>query len=139
MKTKEYTNGEITVVWKPEICIHAAICAQGLPKVFDPKSRPWINTAGDSTENITAQIDKCPSGALSYYLNNIGKESQNKKEETVIQIAPNGPLLVQGNIILKDSEGNETKKETRTALCRCGASSNKPLCDGAHKEIGFEG
>lgn len=139
MKTKEYTNGEVTIVWKPEICIHAANCAKGLPNVFDPNARPWINAEGDTTEEITKQVDQCPSGALSYYFNNVGKESEATQSETLIEIAKNGPLLVHGNITMKDSEGNETKRETRTALCRCGASANKPFCDGQHKKIGFEG
>jgi CDGSH-type Zn-finger protein len=48
-------------------------------------------------------------------------------------------LIVQGNIVLKDGQGNESLRETKTALCRCGASENKPFCDGKHKKIGFEG
>lgn len=52
---------------------------------------------------------------------------------------PNGPLLVYGNIVVKDKEGNQTQKNKVTAFCRCGASSNKPYCDGTHTKIGFEG
>ena len=44
--TKEYTNGEVTVVWKPNTCIHSAICANGLHQVFNPKNRPWVNKDG---------------------------------------------------------------------------------------------
>ena len=67
--TKEYTNGEITIVWKPAICAHSTICwkgESGLSEVFDPEKRPWIDPEGASSERIMAQIDKCPSGALSY-------------------------------------------------------------------------
>jgi uncharacterized Fe-S cluster protein YjdI len=42
MKTHEYPNGEITILWKPELCIHAAVCVRTLPDVYDPKRRPWI-------------------------------------------------------------------------------------------------
>ena len=66
---KRYTNGEITVVWKPDICIHSEICFQGLGEVFDPQKRPWVNINGASTEAIIAQVDQCPSGALSYIRN----------------------------------------------------------------------
>jgi uncharacterized Fe-S cluster protein YjdI len=62
---KRYTNGEVTVVWKPDICIHSGICARGLPEVFDPRKRPWVNIEGASTETIVAQVARCPSGALS--------------------------------------------------------------------------
>ncbi|WP_228850647.1 (4Fe-4S)-binding protein [Aegicerativicinus sediminis] len=62
---KEYSNGEITVVWKPEICIHSGICARGLPAVFQPKERPWIKTDSATSDEIVSQVKKCPSGALS--------------------------------------------------------------------------
>lgn len=70
---KEYSNGEITIVWKPGLCIHSSVCwcdEEGLPTVFNPQKRPWINPNGASTEQIIAQIGKCPSGALSYYRDN---------------------------------------------------------------------
>ena len=67
--TRTYTNGEVTVIWKPEVCIHSAICFRGLPKVFDPRKRPWVTPEGATTEEIVAQVQKCPSGALSYLMN----------------------------------------------------------------------
>lgn len=137
--TKKYTNGEITVVWKPATCIHSAICFKGLPGVFDPRKRPWLTMEGASTEAIKTQIDKCPSGALSYYENAAGEAEEKTEVEFIVETAKNGPLLVYGNITVKDHEGNETKKNKVTAFCRCGASSNKPYCDGTHRKIGFEG
>ena len=67
--TKKYSNGEITIVWKPNTCIHSTICWKGLIEVFNPKERPWIKMDGASTERIIEQVKQCPSGALSYYLN----------------------------------------------------------------------
>ncbi len=66
---KEYTNGEITIVWKPQICIHSKLCWKGLRTVFDPWKRPWIHIQAASTAQIIEQVNKCPSGALSYYVN----------------------------------------------------------------------
>ncbi|EQA43208.1 divergent 4Fe-4S mono-cluster [Leptospira broomii serovar Hurstbridge str. 5399] len=63
--TKKYNNGEITVVWKPGICIHSGICFRGLPEVFDPRKSPWVTLEGTSSADVVAQIRKCPSGALS--------------------------------------------------------------------------
>ena len=135
---KEYSNGEVTIVWKPDICIHAAFCANGLPEVFDPKARPWINAEGASTEAIVAQVKKCPSGALSYYMNAEGKEGQPEVEaEQIVEVLPGGPLMVYGNVSLKHEDGSVTKQNRVTAFCRCGASDNKPFCDGTHKKIGF--
>jgi uncharacterized Fe-S cluster protein YjdI len=68
-ETHQYTNGEMTVVWKPEICQHSKNCWRGLIQVFDPRERPWINMNGARTEQIIEQVKKCPSGALSYFVN----------------------------------------------------------------------
>lgn len=62
---KEYSNSELTIVWKPALCTHSANCARGLREVFNPKARPWINLSGATAERIRAQVAKCPSGALS--------------------------------------------------------------------------
>jgi uncharacterized Fe-S cluster protein YjdI len=74
-ETLKYTNGEMTVVWKPNVCIHSANCWKGLIGVFNPGEKPWIKMDGASTGRIIEQVKKCPSGALSYYMNNeINKE-----------------------------------------------------------------
>jgi uncharacterized Fe-S cluster protein YjdI len=62
---KRYSNGETTVVWKPGLCVHSGICARGLPGVFDPKRRPWVDLQQSDTATIEAQVGRCPSGALS--------------------------------------------------------------------------
>lgn len=69
MIKKEYSNGELTVVWKPELCQHAGVCVKMLPKVYKPKEKPWITPEEATTEELKNQIDKCPSGALSYVMN----------------------------------------------------------------------
>jgi uncharacterized Fe-S cluster protein YjdI len=68
-ETREYSNGEITIVWRPSLCICATSCYVDLPEVFAPEKRPWVNPHGASTERIIAQIERCPSGALSYRWN----------------------------------------------------------------------
>lgn len=138
--TKKYSNDEITVVWKPKVCIHSTLCWKGLGEVFNPHNRPWINMQGATTSAIIEQVNKCPSGALSYFMNNeMQAEDVTAKAETIIEVSKNGPLLVYGSVTLKDAEGNEVHKNKVTAFCRCGASSNKPFCDGTHRKIEFEG
>lgn len=66
MEKKEYTNGELTVIWQPAKCTHSGFCACGLFSVFNPQRRPWIDMSASTTERIVSQIEKCPSGALSY-------------------------------------------------------------------------
>lgn len=65
LQTHHYTNGETTVVWKPGLCIHSAICAKGLAEVFDPRRKPWIDMHKAGTDQIIEQVKQCPSGALS--------------------------------------------------------------------------
>lgn len=72
-KKIEYSNGELTIIWQPELCKHAGICVKTLPQVYNPKERPWVKIENATTDELIAQINKCPSGALSYRLN--------KKEE----------------------------------------------------------
>lgn len=63
--TKEYSNGEVTILWKPTLCAHAGICVKMLPKVYKPKEKPWITPENASSQELIAQVAKCPSGALS--------------------------------------------------------------------------
>ena len=137
---RTYTNGEITVVWQPEVCIHSTLCWKGLVSVFNPKNRPWINMQGATTEQIAEQVRKCPSGALSFYVNSPAEEEPvSVTAESIVETMKDGPLLVYGNLSVKDASGNVTKKSKVTAFCRCGASENKPYCDGTHKKISFKG
>lgn len=69
LKTHKYTNGSITILWKPDSCIHSGICARGLREVFDPKRKPWIDMSLAETERIIEQVKQCPSGALSFIVN----------------------------------------------------------------------
>lgn len=140
--TKKYNNGEVTIVWKPAACIHSTICwkaATGLPEVFNPRERPWIKMENAATDQIVEQVKKCPSGALSFYFNNEASPPVEIKTDTQVEALPNGPLLVYGNIMVKDQAGNTTEKHKVTAFCRCGHSSNKPYCDGTHVKEGFKG
>ncbi|PWA04122.1 (4Fe-4S)-binding protein [Flavobacterium psychrotolerans] len=66
---KEYTNGEITVVWQSGKCTHSGNCVKNNPNVFQPKEKPWIRIDGSPTEKIIETIQKCPSGALNFYKN----------------------------------------------------------------------
>lgn len=135
--TKEYTNGEITVVWKPATCIHSKKCWKGLSSVFNPTKKPWVNIAGSPSEVIMKQIDACPTGALSYYINNEGKSELIVSAVTKVEVIPNGPIRVLGDVEVNHSNGTVEHRERITAFCRCGLSANKPFCDGSHKREGW--
>ena len=75
-KVFKYSNGEVTIVWQPGLCIHSGRCFRGLPEVFKPKEKPWITPEGSTTEKIIAQVKRCPSEALSYFINNENSQSK---------------------------------------------------------------
>lgn len=142
-ETFHYTNGEITVVWKPNTCTHSTRCWKGLIGVFNPKVRPWINMEGASTERIVEQVKQCPSGALDFFYNKeadrIAEQGQETGQPPKVEISPNGPYLVQGECLIVHPDGRQEVKTGKFALCRCGASANKPYCDGSHRSNGFTG
>ncbi len=145
-ETLKYTNDEVTVVWKPKACIHSTICWKGLIEVFNPKERPWVKMDGATTEKIIEQVRQCPSGALSYYLN-VDEAKENDPDKVVaeaatilkVEVTPDGPYLIKTECLIVHSDGREETKTGTVALCRCGASTNKPYCDGSHRKVGFEG
>ena len=69
-KKINYSNEEITIIWKPEFCQHSKRCWTQLPGVFNPTTKKWINPNGATSTEIIEQVGKCPSGALTYHSNN---------------------------------------------------------------------
>lgn len=136
---KRYSNGEVTVVWKPALCAHSGICFRGLPGVFDPRRRPWVEIGAASSEEIVAQVARCPSGALSTFAHEQAPGAVSATVDARIEAVENGPLLIYGNLSVKNADGEEMRKHKVTAFCRCGQSGNKPFCDGSHIAAGFRG
>jgi len=142
-KKKYYSNQDISVIWKPDLCIHSTKCWKASLAIFNPKRRPWINMSAGTTEQIIKIVDNCPSGALSYERNkNMNEQKtqtgQNQQSQTIVQVSKGGPYLVKGKFVFVGADGKEETKEGSIALCRCGASNNKPFCDGTHRKIGFD-
>lgn len=142
MEQKTYKNDDITVVWEPSKCIHSALCFNGLPRVFNPRKKPWITMEGSTSEAIIHQISKCPSGALSVKKNDEIEGNQNKEIENQqsikIKVTSGGPYLVEGVFNIEYADGVQRMTNQVTALCRCGQSSKKPFCDGSHRSHSFD-
>ncbi|MEX0724529.1 MAG: CDGSH iron-sulfur domain-containing protein [Gracilimonas sp.] len=136
-KILPYSTDDIKVTWDKERCIHAAECVRGLPNVFDPKRKPWIKPELASVDEIMEVIERCPTGALHYELKESGKE-EHPPEQNVITIDKDGPLYIHGEVVIKDLNGNVVLEDTRVAMCRCGKSKNKPLCDNSHIPANFK-
>ena len=136
---KTYANEDITVLWQPGLCTHSTKCWKGLIQVFNPKKKPWVNMEGADTETIIKQINKCPSAALSYTKKGEETSTTVSVDKTKVECSPDGPLLVYGKLSVQLPDGTTTSREKITAFCRCGASDNKPYCDGSHKTADFKG
>jgi CDGSH-type Zn-finger protein len=135
---KSYVGKKITIHDNRRICSHASECVNNLSSVFKLNSRPWINPDSTMTDEIIDTIRKCPSGALSYSINNIEYRDPNEREP-MITVSKNGPYLITGGIDLigEDIKWGDGASREHYTLCRCGASNNKPFCDGTHKTINF--
>ncbi len=161
-RDRQYTNGEITVFWKPSKCIHATTCFRELIEVFNPGRRPWVNMEGAPTRKITEVVNKCPTQSIYWKYNKDLSESEilaqrtvNKDEVTPntinkpakekktrvkpvnVRIMKDGPIVVEGKFRILGKDGLELKPSVMTSFCRCGHSKDMPYCDGTHRKIGF--
>jgi CDGSH-type Zn-finger protein/uncharacterized Fe-S cluster protein YjdI len=130
-----YKNGDIAVSWEPKLCIHFGACLRGLPQVFKPLERPWVNVNVATSDEVAATVMLCPTGALRFERLDGGPQEA-VRDETMIEERSNGPLFVGGPLRIRLQDGT-VREETRVALCRCGRSANKPFCDDTHRRIGF--
>jgi len=135
MTTRTYESGDLQVLWDSRRCIHVAACIRALPRVFNPLARPWVRLAAASADAIVDAVERCPTGALRYVRRDGPPEAPD--DPGTIEVIPNGPLLLRGDLHLVTGDGATIAHETRVALCRCGASENKPFCDNTHRRIGF--
>ncbi len=134
MSKKQTSKGkDIAVYFDPQRCIHSGNCVRGLPAVFRANVKgAWIFPDEADADALAALIETCPSGALTFDLRNGLNEK--KPEQNTITVEVDGPITVVADFTLNDEE----QDSYRATFCRCGASQNKPWCDGAHKQAGFE-
>lgn len=137
---RDYPGKEITIHDNRKICSHAAECVNNLSSVFKLGSRPWIDPDGAKIDDIIGTVRKCPSGALSYSIDGVEYRDPKEQRNPTVTVLKNGPYHITGGIELLGEDiqfGLGASKEHYT-LCRCGASENKPFCDGAHRKVNFQ-
>jgi CDGSH-type Zn-finger protein len=129
----DYAGAHITIHDNRGRCAHAGVCTDRLPSVWRMEQEPWIDPDGAPANEVAAVVRACPSGALAYsaYAQD---EHEGAPPGASIRVTPNGPYVVAGAFELAGEPA-----ATRRTLCRCGASRNKPLCDGSHWTIEFQG
>ncbi len=135
-KRFNYAGKHITVHDNRGICSHAGYCTDNLKQVFRMNDDPWIDPDGATAREIIDTIRKCPSGALSYSVD--GVEHRDHDRAPLVTVTKDGPLAITGGITLLDQQLGEGASSEHYTLCRCGASRNKPFCDGTHWHIGFK-
>jgi len=124
----------LTVRDDRSICVHAGFCGNRVTNIWKQ-----VSDTEDSLVRLAVinEVEKCPSGAITYRFD--GDDVDNEADyPTEIAAITDGPLWVTGGISVTTSDGTELEARTRVTLCRCGASANKPLCDGSHNEVGFK-
>ena len=131
---KKYTHDGVTVVWKPQLCIHSANCVKALPEVFKPKEKPWVQPKGSTGKAIIDAVKRCPSGALTYKTEQkIADTSEENSENIQVNLIDKGPAIIIGNCTITHPDGTTEVRERRASFCRCAKSANFPYCDGSHK------
>lgn len=138
-KRRDYPGKEITVHDNRKICSHAAECVNNLSSVFKLGSRPWINPDASKMNDIIDVVRRCPSGALSYSIDGVEYRDPEEQRNPTVTVLKNGPYHITGGIELigENIQFGEGASKEHYTLCRCGASENKPFCDGAHKSSNF--
>ncbi len=134
-KLHRYEGRAGVVTYDAKRCIHAAECVRGLPAVFDPKSKPWVQPGATDADALAGVIHRCPTGALK--LERTDGAAEAIPATNTATVTRDGPTFLHGDFALMAHDDTVALRDTRMALCRCGASQNKPLCDGSHRELGF--
>jgi CDGSH-type Zn-finger protein len=132
---KSYAGPGITIRDNRSVCVHAGHCTDGLPAVFKEESSPWIDPGGAQPQSIVETVRHCPSGALTYSIE--GQPDRPEQWPPSITVLKDGPYAVLG-VDLPGVEFAKGVPSQRYALCRCGASKNKPFCDATHFDVAFK-
>jgi uncharacterized Fe-S cluster protein YjdI len=132
-----YQGDEVTVTFDRRLCIHSEECVRGLPAVFDPTRKRWIRPDEAPADDVMAVVAACPSGALRARRPHDPATATNPEDAVAITVSSDGPLLLRGRLRILNAAGETIATGDAAALCRCGATSNPPYCDGSHARIGF--
>ena len=125
-------GNSLTLHFNGKLCIHSRHCVLGQPGVFKANVEgPWIDPDATTTEGLVTVAHMCPSGAIRYTRKDGGPEEA-KPPVNLVQLRENGPLGLRGDLRIKGQAVG-----MRATLCRCGASKNKPYCDGSHHDVPF--
>ena len=133
-----YPGDAVDVSWDGRLCIHVGECGRSEGELFVGGRNPWCdpNLAG-SADRVAEVCQRCPTGALTYVRKDGGAAEVAPGRNQVV-VANDGPLYFTGALDIDGAAADQVGVKFRAALCRCGASKNKPFCDNSHRDVGFE-
>jgi CDGSH-type Zn-finger protein/uncharacterized Fe-S cluster protein YjdI len=131
-----YPGKQTDVHWDGRLCIHYGDCGRASGELFIGGRQPWCEPDLSSNDDIRDVLLRCPTGALSATFAD-GSGIENDAQENRTTVTQNGPLYVSGALNIDGLSEDMPGTRFRTALCRCGASKNKPFCDNSHIKAGF--
>jgi CDGSH-type Zn-finger protein/uncharacterized Fe-S cluster protein YjdI len=133
---RTYETDRIRVHWDSSLCIHTARCINAQPQVFDVGRRPWIDVEAADADAVADAVQRCPSGALRYERLDEAPGERPPRPAICIPI-DDGPLMLIGDLVVRNEEGEELDDAPRLTLCRCGGTRNAPFCDNSHQDQNF--
>ena len=135
-KPIEYVGDTATVQWHGRLCIHIGECGRAKNELFVGGRKPWCDPDTTSDADVAEVVERCPTGALTAKFRD-GSLAETAPDENTVNVSYNGPLFVRGALYIEGAPENAEGLRYRAALCRCGASKNKPFCDNSHIDAGF--
>jgi CDGSH-type Zn-finger protein/uncharacterized Fe-S cluster protein YjdI len=135
-KTK-YSGKKINVDWDGRLCIHIGECGYSQGDLFVGGRDPWCKPDLASVDDVVDVVKRCPTGAITFESNDNSIVEVAETENTV-NVSYQGPYFIRGDLEIEGASDDMPGVKYRAALCRCGASKNKPFCDGSHEKIGFK-
>jgi len=136
-KVHDYPGAGADVHWDGRLCIHVSECGRANNDLFIGGRKPWCKPDEVSADVVAETVSRCPTGALTFDRKDDGPR-ETAQGENVVSVMYNGPLYIRGDLDIDGAESDMKGVRFRAALCRCGASKNKPFCDNSHEQIGFK-
>ena len=133
----EYQGDSETVTWDRRLCIHVGECGRAKGDLFVQGRKPWCDPNLTDREDTAAVVARCPTGALAMRDQEGAMISEPESGENELTVSNDGPLYAVGNLEIDGASADMHSVSRRAALCRCGASKNKPFCDNSHQAAEF--
>jgi CDGSH-type Zn-finger protein len=138
-QARTFDGPDLSLLDARHLCADARFC--------DPNGKVWNQVARTDDPEMRAmflsQVHNCPAGRLIAFDKAAGKTIEQKSALAIGLIEDpvedcSGPIWLRGGVLLTSADGHQYEVRNNMTVCRCGASKNKPFCDGTHSSINFK-